>query len=148
MFVKRLDSVVTSLCCPPKNTAYHVVSGSVDKSVRLWNVTTGKCVGKLKGHQKGVTSVSVSPINPRKGLNFVYSRRLDNVSITPITSLIVATSRPTHNGNTLSLNFSCQYASKNVQTGRARAKSFKPFFWLSMELWYVSKLLLRYRAEE
>ena len=39
---------------------------------------------------------------------------------------IVATSRPTRNGNTLLLNLSCQYASKNVHTGRARAKSFKP----------------------
>ena len=57
--------------------------------------------------------------------NLVYSRRLANVSITPITPLIVATSFPTRNGNTLLLNLSCQYASKNVQTGRASAKSFK-----------------------
>ena len=61
--------------------------------------------------------------NYQKGCNFVYSRRLDNISITPITSSIVATSFPTSNGNTFLLNLSCQYASKNVQTVLERAKS-------------------------
>jgi WD40 repeat protein len=36
------------------------VSGSDDKTVRIWNVTTGEVEAELKGHTDLVTSVSFS----------------------------------------------------------------------------------------
>jgi WD40 repeat protein len=37
-----------------------VVSGSVDKTLNLWDVATGKCIKTLEGHSKLVTSVCFS----------------------------------------------------------------------------------------
>jgi hypothetical protein len=39
----------------------HVVSGSQDKTVRLWSVESGELVRTLEGHTGLVTSVSFSP---------------------------------------------------------------------------------------
>jgi hypothetical protein len=39
----------------------HVASGSEDKTVKVWNVSTGECVTTLKGHSSYVISVSFSP---------------------------------------------------------------------------------------
>ncbi|PMD55345.1 beta transducin-like protein HET-D2Y [Hyaloscypha bicolor E] len=38
-----------------------VVSGSADKTVRLWNAATGAALQKLEGHSNSVTSVAFSP---------------------------------------------------------------------------------------
>jgi WD40 repeat protein len=38
-----------------------LASGSLDKTVTLWNVRSGECVKTLSGHSKGVRSVSFSP---------------------------------------------------------------------------------------
>ena len=39
-----------------------IVSGSQDKTIRVWNATTGQCVaGPFKGHTQKVTSVAYSP---------------------------------------------------------------------------------------
>ena len=43
----------------------HVVSGSEDKNVRLWNATTGEMEHILKGHSRWVTSVEFSPDGTR-----------------------------------------------------------------------------------
>ena len=40
-----------------------VVSGSGDKTVRIWDVDTGECVKILKGHTSEVNGVSFSPNN-------------------------------------------------------------------------------------
>ncbi|MCA2659044.1 MAG: WD40 repeat domain-containing protein [Microcystis sp. M049S2] len=37
------------------------MSGSVDKTIKLWNVETGKEIRTLKGHDDLVTSVNFSP---------------------------------------------------------------------------------------
>ena len=34
--------------------------GSDDKSIRIWEVLTGKCLQKLEGHSEGVTSIAFS----------------------------------------------------------------------------------------
>ena len=39
-----------------------MVSGSRDKTVRVWDVATGKEVQKLEGHSEDVWSVSFSPV--------------------------------------------------------------------------------------
>ena len=46
-----------------------VVSGSSDKTVRVWDAATGKEVQKLEGHSSVVNSVSFSPVR-----EFVGSR--------------------------------------------------------------------------
>jgi hypothetical protein len=38
-----------------------IVSGSADRSVRIWDVATGKCVQTLQGHTDWVTSAQFSP---------------------------------------------------------------------------------------
>ena len=37
------------------------VSGSDDKTLRVWDLETGQCLRTLEGHRDGVSSVSVSP---------------------------------------------------------------------------------------
>lgn len=38
-----------------------LASGSVDKTIRLWEVATGQEIGRLMGHSKPVRSVAFSP---------------------------------------------------------------------------------------
>jgi protein MAK11 len=37
----------------------YIVSGSEDKTIRIWDVTSGECVKEIKGHQLRVKAVSV-----------------------------------------------------------------------------------------
>jgi hypothetical protein len=37
------------------------MSASSDKTLRLWELATGKCVRNFEGHMRGVQSVSISP---------------------------------------------------------------------------------------
>ena len=40
----------------------HIISGSDDKTIRVWNPTTGQCIaGPFQGHTAGVWSVAYSP---------------------------------------------------------------------------------------
>ncbi|KAI0310253.1 hypothetical protein OF83DRAFT_1272573, partial [Amylostereum chailletii] len=49
-------SSVTSVACSPSGT--HIISGSYDKTIRIWDAETGHAVGQpLEGHTNGVTSV-------------------------------------------------------------------------------------------
>ena len=41
----------------------YVVSGSFDKTVRIWDVESGDCIKTLEGHTFGVNGVSFSPNN-------------------------------------------------------------------------------------
>jgi WD40 repeat protein len=50
-----------------------VVSGSFDKTVRIWNATTGKVEAELKGHTHWVMSVAFSQDGSQ-----VVSGSLDN----------------------------------------------------------------------
>ena len=51
---------VTSVAYSPDGS--HIVSGSQDKTIRVWNAATGQCVaGPFQGHTDRVTSVAYSP---------------------------------------------------------------------------------------
>ena len=57
-------SGVSSVSFSPDGS--RIVSGSDDKSVRVWDASSGECVlGPLEGHTSGVTSVSFSPDGSR-----------------------------------------------------------------------------------
>jgi len=51
---------VTSVAYSPDGT--HIVSGSWDNTIRVWNATTGQCVaGPFQEHTSSVPSVAYSP---------------------------------------------------------------------------------------
>jgi WD40 repeat protein len=53
-------SFVTSVAYSPDGS--HIVSGSRDSTIRVWNPTTGQCIaGPFQGHMEGVHSVAYSP---------------------------------------------------------------------------------------
>lgn len=51
---------VRAVCACVFNKAECIVSGSHDRSIKIWNIDAGKCVKTLKGHDGCVTSVCVS----------------------------------------------------------------------------------------
>jgi WD40 repeat protein/serine/threonine protein kinase len=51
--------IVTSVCFSPDGR--WVLSGSKDKTLRLWEVATGQCVRTLEGHARSVAFVCFSP---------------------------------------------------------------------------------------
>ena len=50
---------VTSVCFSPDGR--RLASGSVDRTVRLWDAETGACVRTIEGHDHDVRSVRFSP---------------------------------------------------------------------------------------
>ena len=39
----------------------YLVSGSVDKTIKIWRASRGECIKTLKGHKESVYSVVYSP---------------------------------------------------------------------------------------
>ena len=56
--VLRTDCAVTAVCATLDSR--YIVSGSIDKSVRMWDVATGREVRKFEGHTDKVMAVSVA----------------------------------------------------------------------------------------
>jgi WD40 repeat protein/serine/threonine protein kinase len=52
-------SSVTSVAMSPDGR--HIVSGSEDNTLRVWDLVTGRCLNTLQGHTGEVESVAVSP---------------------------------------------------------------------------------------
>jgi WD40 repeat protein len=50
---------VNSLAFTPEGKT--LASGGLDRTVKLWDVRTGKEKATLRGHQEDVTSVAISP---------------------------------------------------------------------------------------
>jgi WD40 repeat protein len=65
------DDVVTSVMF--SNDGKHVVSGSVDKTVRIWEVKRGKLESSMYGHTSAITAVAYS-----KDDVYVVSGSIDN----------------------------------------------------------------------
>ena len=60
------NSKDTKLMYCPLHDGRHVVSGSRDTTVRIWDVATGSQVGEpLRGHSGHVNSVAFSPDSKR-----------------------------------------------------------------------------------
>ena len=57
-FVGHSDSINAVQFSPDGKV---VVTGSDDKTVRVWNARTGEAIHALEGHTAAVTSVSISP---------------------------------------------------------------------------------------
>ena len=56
--VGSVTSVVYS-----KDGSRHIISGSNDRTIRVWNIETGETIATLEGHRSEVTAVSLSPDN-------------------------------------------------------------------------------------
>ena len=50
---------VIGLALTPKSD--WIISGSTDKTIKIWELATGECIHTLRGHKGSVTSVAVSP---------------------------------------------------------------------------------------
>ena len=80
------SSSVCSMSFSPDGTK--VASGSSDKTVKLWDVTSGECLQTLEGHSDIVHSVSFSPDGTKvasgsddetvKGSDFLASQLFQN----------------------------------------------------------------------
>jgi len=55
----NMNSLVDAVAVSPDDK--YIVSGSDDKSVRVWDASTGSELKELKGHTNWVTSVAFSP---------------------------------------------------------------------------------------
>jgi WD40 repeat protein len=64
---------VTSIAFSPDGK--HIVSGSRDKSVRVWDALTGGKLNELKGHTDVITSVAFSP-----DVKHIVSHSYDNLT--------------------------------------------------------------------
>ena len=49
---------MTSVCI--SNDGSRIVSGSADKTVKIWDATTGACFNTLEGHNSYVISICIS----------------------------------------------------------------------------------------
>jgi WD40 repeat protein len=52
------DDAVTAVCLSADGR--HALSGSVDRTLRLWDTATGRCLRVFEGHRDGVTAVCLS----------------------------------------------------------------------------------------
>ena len=62
---------IYSVAISPDNTK--IVSGSLDRSIRVWNIESGNLINTLEGHTYWVISVAINPDNKK-----IVSRSYDN----------------------------------------------------------------------
>lgn len=55
------DKDINSISIAPGDTMF--VTGSQDKTAKIWDMATGKALGTLQGHRRGVWNVSFSPVD-------------------------------------------------------------------------------------
>ena len=57
------EGPVRTVNCSPDSI--HIASGSGDRTIRVWDMTTGAMISELRGHEHWVTSVAFSPDGTR-----------------------------------------------------------------------------------
>lgn len=75
-YTDHTDSVTCSVMWRAINTGNLLITGSRDKTLRIWDLDNNSCINVLRGHSKGVTCVTASgdnAINP-----IIVSGGLDN----------------------------------------------------------------------
>jgi WD40 repeat protein len=50
---------VTAVACSPNGKK--IISGSFDRTIKIWSIYEKSCLYTLSGHSSGVTSVAYSP---------------------------------------------------------------------------------------
>jgi len=50
---------VTSLAITPDGK--HIVSGSLDRTIKIWDMKSGECINTLEGHTNSIFSLSITP---------------------------------------------------------------------------------------
>ena len=71
----------------------YLVSGSSDKTIRLWDVQTGQCVRIFTGHCSGVASLAVCP-SGRLAAAVMYLRYILVLLVVLLLHTNIATSVP------------------------------------------------------
>ena len=90
-----------------------VASGGEDKTVKIWDTTTGKKLRTFKGHTKGVTSVAYSP-DGRRVVSGSFDGTVKVWSVQTAKELLSFTGHPTY------------VRSVAVPSGGVRFLMFKP----------------------
>ena len=57
-FEGHIDEVLSVVFSP---TGHHVLSGSKDKTIKLWDTITGRSLYTFEGHEDSVRSIAFSP---------------------------------------------------------------------------------------
>ncbi|MBE9248408.1 ribosome assembly protein 4 [Dolichospermum sp. LEGE 00240] len=98
--LKGHESEVNSVGFSPDGQ--QLASGSRDKTIKIWDVTTGKVLNTLKGHEDSVWSVGFSP----DGQQLASGSRDNTIKIWDVTTGKVLNTLKGHEGSVISVGFS------------------------------------------
>ena len=59
LYLEGHTNIILCIAITPDSKT--IVSGSRDKTIKIWNINTGECLNTLKGHSHYVQSIAISP---------------------------------------------------------------------------------------